>query len=327
MRLLENIKEEAKKDLKKILFIEYDDPRILKACSILAQEQIVKPIIVGDEAKAKKIAITHKINLTGVEFRKVSPTEPHYDSYLRKLLEIRKHKNLTETDAQKLLAEPIYYATMMVHERDADGLVSGANHPTAHTLKAAFQILKTDIIASSHTIMEVKGRSYLFADCGVNIKPNEEQLAQIAKSTIKSAEFYGIKPKVAMLSFSTKGSASDPEVDKVRNATEIVRKSMPKIIIDGEMQADAALVKEVAEIKNPNLKIKGDANILIFPDLGAANIGYKLVQRFAAAKAIGPIIQGLSKPVNDLSRGCSVEEIVYVAAITAIQAKGLEKTN
>ncbi|MBU1201605.1 MAG: phosphate acetyltransferase [Nanoarchaeota archaeon] len=315
MNLLKTLEEKAKKLNKRIVFPEFDDVRVLKAASMLSKKKIVKPIIIGDKKIVQSIAKKNRINLQRVEI-----IEPD-NKYTEKLFKIRKNKGLTLIDAKNLLKEPIYYAVMMVNEGDADGVVSGASHPTAHTLKPAFQILKTDVIASSHMLIINKGKTYLFADCAVNPKPTSEELAQIAISTAQSAKLYKLKPRVAMLSFSTKGSAKHEEVDRVVAATNIVKNKKPNLIIDGELQVDAALVPDVAKMKAPNSPIKGDANILIFPDLGAGNIGHKLVERIGGAKAIGPIIQGLRKPVNDLSRGCSVNDIIMVAVITAIQSQ------
>ncbi len=316
MGLLSELKTKAKKLNKRIVFPEPEDIRVLKAVSILATKKLVIPIILGNRKKIESDAKKHKIDLTGVEIE-----NPNREKYFTALVQARKHKGMTPLKAKKLLEENIYYGVMMVREGAADGMVGGSIHPTANILRPAFQLLRTETIASSHMLITHKDKSFLFADCAVVVSPNAEELAQIAISTAKSAKFYGFKPSIAMLSYSTKGSATQGEAELVAKATAIVKKRMPKLKIDGEMQADAALVAEVAEIKAPGLKVKGDANILIFPELGAGNIGYKLVQRFSGASSVGPILQGLKKPVNDLSRGCDVEDIIMVSIITALQAE------
>jgi phosphate acetyltransferase len=254
-----------------------------------------------------------------------------FDRYANDFYELRKSKGITLEKARETIKDNIYFGCMMVKEGYADGLVSGAIHATADLLRPAFQIIKTAPgakIVSSFFIMEVPNCEYgengvfLFADCAVNPSPNAEELASIAVQSANTAKnLLGFEPKVAMLSFSTKGSASHELVDKVRKATEIAKDLMPDVAIDGELQLDAALVKEVAELKAPGSKVAGYANVLIFPDLQAGNIGYKLVQRLAKANAIGPITQGMGAPVNDLSRGCSYRDIVDVIATTAVQAQ------
>ena len=234
-------------------------------------------------------------------------------------------------DAKKTVMDPLFFACMMIKMGDADGMVAGAINTTANTLRPALQIIKTQpgiSVVSSSFIMELKTKDYgyggilMFGDCAVNPDPDAQQLAAIAISTAKTGvQLTGMSPKIAMLSFSTKGSAKHPLADKVIEATRIVKETAPDLLVDGELQADAALVEKVGQLKSPGSPVAGKANVLIFPDLQAGNIGYKLVQRLAGAEAIGPICQGLAAPVNDLSRGCSIEDIVSVVAITAVQAQ------
>ena len=266
----------------------------------------------------------HKIRSDTVTI-KDPKKDANVSKYVKKFLEIRKEHGLQEKEAKQLLQEPIYFATMMLRQGNVEGVISGAIHPTAHTLRPAFQIIKTHEKfhkASGVFFMVMNKKLLLFADCSVNVAPDAKDLAEIALDTVTTAQMLGIKPKVAMLSFSTYGSAQHHYVDKVREATAIVQVKNPKLIVGGEMQVDAALVPIVAKQKCPKSKVHGDANVLIFPNLDAGNIAYKLVERLAKANAIGPIIQGLNKPVNDLSRGCSVEDIVDVTAVTVLQAQG-----
>lgn len=322
--LLNKIKKEARENPKRIVFPEALDKRVLKAADIVSKQGIAKPILLGNVRRILEKA--KPLRLSGVEIidHKKSPRAKFYAN---KLYELRKQKGLKLNQAKRLLKEEIYFGTMMVYCGDADGLVSGARHPTAHTLKPAFQIIKTKerFHRASGAFMMVKGKSiYFFADAAVNIEPTAEELAEIAIDTSETAKKFGVKPRIAMLSFSTKGSAKHPLADKVRNATFIIKKKRPDLVVDGELQVDAAIVPEVCKIKCPRCRIQGNANVLIFPDLQSANISYKLVERLGKTKAIGPIIQGLKKPVNDLSRGCNVEDIVNLTAITAVEAKNEE---
>ncbi|MDB4303793.1 phosphate acetyltransferase [Desulfosarcina sp.] len=315
-----NIKEKARKQKKKIIFPEGEEERVLQACKIIINEGIAEPVLVGNKEKIK-----WRIGELGYEAEVVDPNDyPDIENLSNKLLELRKHKGMTKEDADKLIKDKSYFSTMLLKEDYVDALVSGSTHTTGETLRPGLQIIRTEEdtkIASSVFIMLVNDKVYLFADCGLNIKPNAEELSEIAYSTMKSAKFFGIEPKVAFLSFSSKGSADHEDVKKVHNAVKLFKDKNPGCIFDGELQVDAAIVPDVAEKKAPNSPIKGDANVLIFPDLGAGNIAYKLVQRVAGGTALGPIIQGLKKPFNDLSRGCSVQDIVDVTAITAVQAQ------
>ncbi len=316
---ISKIKDKASSLKKRIIFPEGEDDRILEACKIIKQENIAEPVLVGDYEKIK-----WRIGELGYETEIRDPNKE--DNELAQLLfEIRKHKGITLEQAKELVKDASYFSTLLLQKGDVDGLVSGTTHTTADTLRPALQIIKTKeniTTASSFFIMILEDRLMLFADCGFNIKPSPEQLAEIAFSTAQSARFFDIEPNLAFLSFSTHGSAEHSDVDHVKKAVEELKKFNPDFKFDGELQVDAAIVPSIAEKKAPSSVLKGEANILIFPDLNSGNISYKLVQRLAGAKAIGPIVQGLNKPVNDLSRGCSVEDIVNVVAITAVQAEG-----
>lgn len=327
MGLMDEIKQKARSAGKRIVLPEGVEERTVKAAEIIAKEGIAEVILVGneDEIKQKSAGLDYS-GVTIIDPEKSEKTK----SYADKFYELRKHKGVTEEQALKQVKDPLYYACMMIKMGDADGMVAGAINTTANTLRPALQIIKTSpgiSVVSSCFIMILKDKCYghngimVFGDCAVNPNPDEKQLAAIAVSTAKTAaQLTGMDPKVAMLSFSTKGSAKHENVDKVANATKLVKELDPKLMVDGELQADAALVGSVGRLKSPGSPVAGSANVLIFPDLQAGNIGYKLVQRLAGAEAIGPICQGLAAPVNDLSRGCSVDDIVSVVAITAVQA-------
>ncbi len=315
----------AKKLGKTIILAEPEDDRILHAADSIMKKKIAKIILIGDEKKTRARMKTLGLKCNGVQIIDIG--NPPYD-FSQQLYNFRKKKGMTIQVAKKLLKEPIYYATMMVKLGYADGLVSGAVHPTSHTFRPALQIIKTEPgvnTASTYFIISMKKREMVFADCALNVNPDANQLADIAVKTADSARMFGLEPRVAMLSFSTKGSGKSPSVDKVVKATKIAKKKRKNLIIDGEMQVDAALIPEVAKLKASNSSLKGDANVLIFPDLNSANISYKLVEKFTDSIAIGPITQGLAKPVNDLSRGCTVKEIILVTAITAIQGERLSR--
>lgn len=330
MSFIDNIKQEAKLNLKTIILPEATDIRVLKAAGIVLNEGFANIILIGNKQEIENIA-----NREHIDISKAKIENPNDSSktkvYAEKLYELRKHKGMTLEEAEKIILDPIYFGTMMVKLNDADGLVSGACHSTSDTLRPALQILKTapnTKLVSAFFIMEVPDCQYgedglfAFADCGINPNPNEEELAEIAVNTANSFKLLANKtPKVAMLSYSTYGSAKSEMIDKVANATKIAQQNAPDLIIDGELQLDSSIIPEVASIKAPNSRLKGEANVLVFPDLNSGNIGYKLVQRLAKAEAYGPLCQGIAKPVNDLSRGCSVQDIVGVIAITAVQAK------
>ena len=331
MKFIEKIKEQARTEKKKIVLPETMDERILDATKIIVEEDIAEIILLGNKESILK---THP-TLTNVEI--INPlTSELTKEFAQKLYELRKEKGMTLEEANRLLTEDfMYFACMLVKENMADGIVSGACHSTANTLRPALQIIKTKKdakLVSTFFLMEIpnceykENGIYVFADCGLVQSPTSEELASIAIDSAKSFEsLTGEKPYVAMLSHSTKGSAKHTDVDKVTTATKITQQSSSEICIDGELQLDAAIVPSVAKLKAKDSKVAGKANVLIFPDLDAGNIGYKLVQRFAHADAYGPVTQGMAAPVNDLSRGCSVTDIVGTVAITAVQAENKER--
>ena len=334
MSFINEIKKRARKEIKTILLPESTDIRILKATEIVKKEQYAKIILIGNKEKTIKIAEEKEIDISGIEI--IDPeTSDKTNQYAKELYELRKQKGLTEEQAEKLILDPIYYGIMMLKLNEADGLVSGAAHSTADTLRPALQILKTapnTKLVSGFFVMVVPNCSYgengtfIFADCGLNEEPDAETLSEIAISSSTSfKQLVNKEPKVAMLSYSTHGSAHSSSTEKVIEATNKVKEKEPELIVDGELQLDAAIIPEVAEFKAPNSILKGEANVLVFPDLGAGNIGYKLVQRLAKAEAYGPLCQGISKPVNDLSRGCSAEDVAGVIAITAVQAQNKKR--
>lgn len=331
MAFIELMKAKAKQDKQTIVLPESKDKRTLIAAAKVLEEGTADLIMVGKEEKIMDGAGWLEVDLTGLKV--VDPdTDPKFDHYAETLFELRKHKGMTKEKAEEILrTDYITYGVMMVKEKDADGLVAGACHATADTLRPALQILKTapgTELVSGFFIMDVPNCEYgangtfLFADCGLNQDPNSEELAAIADSSAKSFRaLVGEKPVIAMLSHSTKGSAKHALVDKVVKAVEIAHEKYPQLDLDGELQLDAALVPEVAKSKAKGSTVAGHANVLIFPNLDCGNIGYKLVQRLAKAEAYGPMLQGISRPVNDLSRGCSAEDIVGVVALTAVQAQ------
>ena len=333
MDFMTKMKDLAKADVKTIVLPEGEEERNLTAAAKITQEGIANIILLGDVEKVKAKAQALSLDIS--KCRIIDPvTGERFAEYANTFYELRKKKGVTEEQAQEIMKDPMYYATMMVKLDDADGMVSGASHTTGDLLLPGFQIIKTApgvSVVSSFFIMltdsdyGVDG-TLLFADCAVNPMPDEDQLASIAISTADTAKnLLKFDPKVAILSFSSKGSAQHEVVTKVQNAVKIANERRPDLDIDGELQADAALVASVAKSKAPDSKVAGHANVLIFPDLQSGNIGYKLVQRFAKAEAIGPICQGFAKPINDLSRGCVPEDIVNVVAVTAVQAQNIQK--
>ncbi|GAD12859.1 phosphate acetyltransferase [Geobacillus kaustophilus GBlys] len=305
------------------MFPEGTDDRILTAASRLATEQVLQPIVLGDEQAVRVKAAALGLPLEEVEI--VTPRRyGGFDELVSAFVERRKGK-VTEETARELLFDENYFGTMLVYTGAADGLVSGAAHSTADTVRPALQIIKTKpgVRKTSGVFIMVRGdEKYVFADCAINIAPNSQDLAEIAVESAQTAKMFGLKPRVALLSFSTKGSASSPETEKVVEAVRLAKEMAPDLILDGEFQFDAAFVPEVAKKKAPDSVIQGDANVFIFPSLEAGNIGYKIAQRLGGFEAVGPILQGLNKPVNDLSRGCSAEDAYKLALITAAQSLG-----
>lgn len=331
MAFIDDVKEKARGSLKTIVLPESEDRRTLDAADRILREGFAKLILLGNEEKIRADAAALGDKLEGA--RIVDPkTSEKLESYVETLTELRKKKGMSEEEARKLLTESnTYFGMMMVKMGDADGLVSGACHSTADTLRPALQILKTKPgtkLVSAFFVMNVpdcpygENGSFVFSDCGLNQNPTSEELAAIAEASADSFRFLiGKEPKVAMLSYSTKGSAKHDDVTKVQEAVRIAKEERPELALDGELQLDAALVPAVAALKAPSSEVAGHANTLIFPNLDAGNIGYKLVQRLGKAEAYGPMTQGIARPVNDLSRGCSADDIVGVVAITSVQCQ------
>ena len=331
MGFVELLKKRAKESVKTIVLPETEDMRTLEAADKILKEGIAKLVLVGNEEAVKKSAAEGGFDISGAQI--VDPaTSEKTQGYIDKLVELRQKKGMTPEQAKELLLNNyLYYGVMMVKMGDADGMVSGACHSTADTLRPCLQILKTKPgtkLVSAFFLMVVPDcdmgadGTFVFADAGLEQNPDPEKLANIAISSADSFKLLvGKEPVVAMLSHSTKGSAKHADVDKVVEATKIAQGLAPELALDGELQLDAAIVPEVGASKAPGSKVAGHANVLVFPDLDAGNIGYKLVQRLGKAEAYGPLTQGIAAPVNDLSRGCSAEDIVGVVAITAVQAQ------
>ncbi|PGS55259.1 phosphate acetyltransferase [Bacillus sp. AFS041924] len=319
--LFESIKQKVSgKDIS-IVLPEGTDERILTAADRLAKEEVLKPILIGHVESIKEKASSLGLELQGVEILDPS-TYAEMDQLVASFVERRKGK-ATEEQARKALLDPNYFGTMLVYANKANGLVSGATHSTADTVRPALQIIKTKpgvTKTSGVFIMVREDEKYVFADCAINIAPNSQDLAEIAIESAKTAKLFDIEPKIAMLSFSTKGSAKSPETEKVAEAVKIAKELAPELTLDGEFQFDAAFVPSVAKSKAPGSVIQGDANTFVFPSLEAGNIGYKIAQRLGNFEAIGPILQGLNMPVNDLSRGCNSEDVYKLSIITAAQS-------
>ena len=330
MSFIENMKAKAKKDIKTIVLPEGNDIRTIKAVEKVLKEGFADVIVLGKKEEIFKLAKENDVNVKGVKI--INPVDDiNYEKLSNEFYELRKAKGMTLEKARETLKDETYYGMMMVKSGFADGLVSGACHSTSNTLRPALQILKTapgTKLVSAFFVMCVpdceygENGTFVFADSGLNEYPDADSLAEIAISSSKSFEqLVGKQAKVAMLSYSTYGSASSPLTEKVVEATKLLKEKAPDLICDGELQLDAAIVPEVAISKAPGSPVAGKANTLIFPDLDSGNIGYKLVHRLAKAQAYGPLCQGIAKPVNDLSRGCSSDDIVGVIAITAVQAQ------
>ncbi|MBR6017111.1 MAG: phosphate acetyltransferase [Paludibacteraceae bacterium] len=330
MDILQKMLKRAQDNPQRIVLPEGDEPRTLEAANLILRDKIAKLILIGNPETIRQMAAEKGYEYIA-EAEIMDPVnDPRMPMYANLLYELRKAKGMTEEEAKKKAQDPLYLGCLLIKNGDADGELAGARGTTADTIRPAFQILKTKPgvgIVSGAFLMFTPAKQLgedgflVFADCAVNPNPDAQQLAQIAVSTAETARsIAGIEPRVAMLSFSTKGSAKHENVDKVTAALQMAKEMAPELEIDGELQADAALIPSVGEKKAPGSKVAGHANVLVFPDLQAGNIGYKLVERFSGADAVGPILQGIAAPVNDLSRGCKVQDIVQMVIITANQA-------
>lgn len=323
MDLFDSLKQKIAGKNLTIVFPEGYEPRIIGAAARLNADGVLKPILLGAADKIQQIAKEKGFNLAGVQT--LDPAQyAEFDAMVDAFVERRKGKN-TKEQAQTMLKDNNYFGTMLVYMDKADGMVSGAIHSTGDTVRPALQIIKTrpGVSRTSGAFIMQRGRDnerYLFSDCAINIDPNAQELAEIAVASAKTAKLFDIDPKVALLSFSTKGSAKADQVDKVAEATKIAQELAPEYEIDGELQFDAAFVPTVGQQKAPDSKVAGKATVFVFPELQSGNIGYKIAQRFGGFEAIGPILQGLNKPISDLSRGSNEEDVYKLSIITAAQA-------
>ena len=322
MELFESLKFKIVRRHIKIVFPEATDPRILGAASRLRSEELVEPVLIGNPAEIEKAAEARGINIANFEI--LDPENyDRWDEMVEAFVE-RRNGKATKEQAEEILKDVNYFGTMLTYMGITEGMVSGAIHSTGDTVRPALQIIKTKpgVSRTSGAFLMVRGRDqekYLFSDCAINVNPSAQELAEIAVDSAKTAELFDIDPKVAMLSFSTKGSAKAPEVDKVVEATKIAQELAPEYEIDGELQFDAAYISAVAQLKAPESDVAGKATVFVFPDLQSGNIGYKIAQRFGNFEAIGPILQGLNKPISDLSRGSNEEDVYKLSIITAAQ--------
>ncbi|MCP4292519.1 MAG: phosphate acetyltransferase [bacterium] len=330
MSFVDDLREKAAKKMKTIVLPEAADERMLKAAGQICANGIASIILLGNAE-----TISENLGTLGLSTENLTVIDPELSTYRlefsRHYFESRKHKGMTESEAEKIMGDPLFFGAMLVQKGMADGMVAGAVNSTGNVLRAGFQIVGTaagsNIVSSCFVMVKPEWEfgengMIVFGDCAVNPQPNAEQLAEIAIDTASTARaLCGFEPKVAMLSYSTLGSGSGDDVDKVIEATRLVKEKAPNLMVDGPLQLDAALVPSVGSSKAPDSPVAGQANVVIFPDLDAGNIGYKLVQRLANAEAVGPVLQGMAKGVNDLSRGCSADDIVNVVAITALQCK------
>ncbi len=335
MELLEQIKTNARRHDKMIVLPEGTEERTLKAADAVLEEGIARITLLGNPAEIKAMADSFGLKNIG-KAQIVDPRDhPAKKHYIDTMVELRKSKGLTVDEASKLIEDPLYLGVMMIKCGDADGEVAGAKNTTGDVLRPAFQIVKTApgiSVVSGAFIMMLKDKEFgadgiiVFADGAVHPDPSDKELAEIAVATARTTKtIVGVEPRVALLSFSTMGSAKHPLVDKVVSATKMAKEMAPEFLFEGELQADAALIEAIGQKKAPGSRIAGKANVLVFPNLECGNIAYKLVERLAHAQAIGPVLQGMAAPINDLSRGCSVSDIINVIAITANQAAGLTK--
>ncbi|MBM4166341.1 MAG: phosphate acetyltransferase [Ignavibacteria bacterium] len=320
-QLLTSIRAKAKQLKRTIVFPDATDIRTLKAVRIISDETIANPILIGNEIEIRKKAETENVSLNGIRIIEPNKSEKHSD-FSHIYFNVRKSKGIQFTEAQTQMEHSLFFGAMLVREGFADGSVAGSLSTTGDVLRAAIQIIGVAegvSIVSSFFLMVFPHQVFSFADCAVVPEPTAEQLADIAITTSQNHfKLTGEEPRVAMLSFSTKGSASHPLIEKVQEATRIAKQKAPQLQLDGELQLDAAIISDISKRKAPNSNVAGKANVLVFPDLNAGNIGYKLAERLGGAQAIGPLVQGLQKPAFDLSRGCSMEDIVNVAAICAV---------